>query len=73
MDWLANEVIEALKENTTDQDYIEGKAAEMQGLNRFDVAQKITGLDNKNLQSLALRLGVSVEDLQAFCRVMQAM
>lgn len=73
MDWLASQVIEALKGNIQDAAYIEGKKAEMEGLNRFEVALKITNLDSKNLESLAARLGVNVEDLRAFCRVIQAM
>lgn len=72
MDWLANEILAVLESSTDDRSYIESKRGDFIGLDRMSAARKINNLDSENQLALAIRLGISIEDLEAFCRVLKS-
>lgn len=70
MDYLAQKILDVLENNINDPAYIADKRQDFEGLDRLGAARKISNLDQENKADLAAVLGVSLQDLDTFIRVL---
>lgn len=71
MDYVATEVLEALKKTGMDSSWIKDKEHEFKDMNRLSVLRSLSNLDSGNLQAVATQLNVSLDDMQATLRVLR--
>lgn len=71
MSLLAEKIMQAMRANIDDEGYLAEKEAELERLDTLGAAWAVGRLDATNTATLAELLGVTVEDLRAFNRVMQ--
>jgi hypothetical protein len=60
LDWLATQIVEVLGE-TVGEKYANEKSRELQGRDRMQVLRWCNHLDSRNLNSVAIRLGIPTD------------
>jgi len=70
-DYLAFEVIKALRKTDMAESWIKDKEHEFKDMTRLQVLRSLSNLDSDNLQAVAAQICVSVEDMQATLRVLK--
>jgi hypothetical protein len=69
-DYLAFEVIKALRKTQMVESWIKDKEHEFKDMTRLQV-RSLSNLDSDNLQAVADQICVSIEDMQATLRVLK--
>jgi hypothetical protein len=69
-DYLASEVVKALKTTDMDASWIRDKEHEFKDMTRLQVLRSLSNLDSDNLQTVCAQLHVTVSDMQATLRVL---
>lgn len=71
IDFLAMQVLEALKKAGVAQSWIDDKKHDFEGFDRLKVLRSFSNLDQKNLTAVCEQIGVSMQDMQATLRVLR--
>ncbi len=71
MDFLATQVLNALKKTDMDSSWIAGKEFEYRDKSRLEILRSLSNFDSENLAAICKELSVTVEDIRATLRVLQ--